>query len=187
MAISLRLAAPPSDAEIAELSQRNPGFQFERNAAGELIVTPASSEGGRREAVLVAQLSRWADDHGGVVFGPSAGFRLPDGSLFAPDASWMPKARWGSLTPEQRDDFARLCPDAVFEVASKSDTVKDLRAKMRTYLANGARLAVLVDPQHQAVEVYLPDRDVQVSGSSALVPLDPVLPGFVLDPAPIFG
>ncbi len=129
MGISLRLAAPPSDAEILELSQRNPGFQFERSAAGELIVTPASSEGGRREATLVIQLGRWADVQSGVVFGPSAGFRLPDGSLLAPDASWMPSERWESLTPEQRDDFARLCPDAVFEVASKRDTMRDLRAK----------------------------------------------------------
>jgi hypothetical protein len=31
------------DDDILELSMRNPGFQFERTASGELIVTPASS------------------------------------------------------------------------------------------------------------------------------------------------
>jgi Uma2 family endonuclease len=34
----------------------------------------------------------------------------------------------------------------VFEVRSKSDTQQDLRTKMRAYLANGARAAVLIDP-----------------------------------------
>lgn len=46
MAISLKLAAPPSDEEILELSERNPGYQFERTTAGELIVTPTGSAGG---------------------------------------------------------------------------------------------------------------------------------------------
>ncbi len=188
MAISLRMAAPPSDDEILELSNRNPGYQFERSAAGELIVTPSSSEAGRRDAAVVAQLGRWAEVTGsGVVFGSSAGFRLPDGSLLSPDAAWMPKERWLALTPEQRDSFAPLCPDAVFEVVSKSDTLRAARAKMQAYLANGARLAVLIDPPHGTVEVYLPDREVQIFASSESVSLDPVLPGFVLAVEPIFG
>jgi Uma2 family endonuclease len=187
MAISLRLAAPPDDHDILELSRRNPGFQFERSAAGELIVTPTSGEAGRRGAALTLQLGRWAEQAGGVVFGPSTGFRLPDGSLLSPDASWMPQERWAALTPEQQDSFAPLCPDAVFEIASKSDSLERLRVKMRAYLANGARLAVLIDPQRRAVEVYLPDRDVQIIDDPRSVPLDVVLPGFVLDPAPIFG
>lgn len=187
MAISLRLAAPPDDDEILELSRCNPGFQFERNAAGELIVTPASGKSGRREAALLLQLGRWAERAGGVVFGPSTGFHLPDGSLLSPDAAWMPQERWEALTPEQQDSFAPLCPDAVFEIASKSDSLARLRAKMRAYLANGARLAVLIDPQSQVVEVYLPGRDAEVFESPAPVPLDPVLPGFTLDPEPIIG
>ncbi|MGQ0571468.1 MAG: Uma2 family endonuclease, partial [Armatimonadota bacterium] len=77
MAISLKLAAPPTDEEIIELSRRNPGFQFECSDVGELLVTPGSSETGRREAALVIQLGRWVETHSpGVVFGPSAGFHL---------------------------------------------------------------------------------------------------------------
>ncbi len=40
VAISLRLAAVPTDDDILELSRRNPGFEFERTAAGELVVSP---------------------------------------------------------------------------------------------------------------------------------------------------
>jgi len=188
VAINLNLAAPPSDDDILVLSSRNPGFKFERSAAGELIVTPGSSATGRREAVLVAQLGRWAEVQGrGVVFGPSAGFRLPDGSLFSPDAAWMPEERWTALTPEQRDSFAPLCPDVVFEVASKSDTQNALRTKMLAYLANGARLAVLIDPQRRAVEIYEAGADPRILEHVASVSLDPALAGFTLYLGSIFS
>jgi Uma2 family endonuclease len=188
VAISLNLLAPPTDDDILILSSRNPGFKFERSAAGELIVTPGSGETGRREAVLVAQLSRWADAQGrGVVFSPSAGFRLPDGSLLSPDAAWMPEERWKSLTPEQRDSFSPLCPDAVFEVASKFDTRSALRTKMLAYLANGARLVVLIDPQRRAVEIYEPGASPRTLERVPSVALDPVLPGFTLNLESIFS
>ncbi len=47
-----------SDADLVELTRRNPGLQFERSAAGELIVTPTGSKAGRHELVLGAQLDR---------------------------------------------------------------------------------------------------------------------------------
>lgn len=187
MAISLKLPAPPTDEEILEMSERNPGIQFERSTEGELLVTPASSETSRRGVVLLMQLGRWAEAHGeGVVFDSSAGFHLADGSVLSPDAAWMQKERWRALTPKQRDSFAPLCPDAVFEVASTTDSRRALRAKMRTYVANGARLAVLIDPQRRAVEIYAPDVDPQVLETPGTVSLDPVLAGFTLDFRQIF-
>jgi Uma2 family endonuclease len=188
MAISLRLAAPPDDAEILDLANRNPGFRFERSAAGELIVTPTGGEGARHDLALGYQLYGWAEtDRTGVAFGSAAGFRLPDGSLLSPDASWIRRERWEALSPRERQGFPPLCPDAVFEIASESDSLPGLRQKMRTYLANGARLAVLIDPQTRTVEVYMPDRDALVYDAPQAVPLDPILSGFVVDLGPIFG
>lgn len=182
MAISLRLAAAPTDSDILQLSERNPGLQFERTAAGELVVTPNGTEGGGREAELLGQLYVWAGEDGtGKVFGPSTGFRLPDGSVFAPDASWVRLDRWEGVSRVQRKKFAPLCPDAVFEIASESDTLAFLRRKMRTYVANGARLGVLIDPEHATVEVSMAGRDPQVFESADTVSLDPILPGFTLN------
>ncbi len=187
MVVSLRLVAPPSDQEMLELSKRNPGFQLERSATGELIVTPVGNEAGRREAELVAQLHGWASARGrGVVFSPSTGFHLPDGSLLSPDASWVQQERWDSLSFEQREGFAPLCPDAVFELVSRTDTLPKLRAKMEAYMANGARLAVLIDPQRRAVEIYSPDQPTRILEGAGSVSLDPVLQGFTLDLEPIF-
>lgn len=188
MAISLRLVVPPTDEEIRTLSASNPGYQFERMASGELVVTPTGGWSGRCEAELITQLSNWAKaDGAGVVFSSATGFRLPDGSLLVPDASWVRRERWDALAPTAQEDFVPLCPDAVFEVASKSDSPGALRAKMRAYLANGARLAVLINPQRRAVEVYVPNREVQVFESTRSVSVDPVLSGFSLDLEPIFG
>jgi Uma2 family endonuclease len=187
VAISLRLADVPTDEEILELSRRNPGFQFERTAAGELVVTPSGSRAGRRDLLLGVQLHAWAEKDGrGLVFGPSTGFRLPDGSLLSPDASWVRRERWSALSPAQQEGFAPFCPDVVFEIASQSDAVPALRRKMHVYLANGGRLAVLIDPQRRAVEIYTLDGEPVVIESAEIVSLDPTLKGFMLDLRPIF-
>lgn len=99
----------------------------------------------------------------------------------------MRRKRWEALSQEQREGFAPLCPDAVFEIVSRTDAPAALRAKMRAYLANGARLAVLVDPLRRAVEVHTPGQDPQILEDVRSVSLDPVLPGFTLDLEPIFS
>ncbi len=188
MAISLKLAAPPSDEEIIEISERNPGFKFERSAAGELLVTPTGGTSGRQEVELCTQLNQWAKaDGSGVVFGPSTGFRMPDGALLIPDGSWVRRDRWEELTTEQQRGLVPFCPDAVFEILSWTDAPSDLRKKIRSYLANGAQLAVLIDPQRRAVEIYAPDRDPDVLASVRSVSCGPVLPGFTLDLDSIFS
>jgi Uma2 family endonuclease len=187
MAISLRLAGPPTDDEIRALSERNPGYEFERTAAGELVVTPNATRSGRSEAELLIQLGNWAKADGtGIVFSSSTGFRLPDGALLVPDASWVRRERWDAVKPLGRGDFALLCPDAVFEIRSHCNTVAELRSKMATYVANGARLAVLIDPERRAVEVSGPGEQPRIHESASSLSCDPVLPGFTLELAPIF-
>jgi hypothetical protein len=93
------------------------------------------------------------------VFESSAGFRLPDGSVFSPDASLLRLVRWQALSAEERSGFAPLCPDLVVELASPSDQgprgVSALRRKLAAYQASGARLGWLQlphDPGHGGEE-----------------------------------
>ncbi|MBX5465773.1 MAG: Uma2 family endonuclease, partial [Clostridia bacterium] len=145
VAIRLDLARRVSDEELLLLSKRNPGYQFERTAKGELVVSPTGGEGARRSMAVAGQLWAWNRRTGlGIAFDSSTGFDLPDGSCLSPDAAWVSRGRWEELSPDERKGFAPLCPDAVFEVRSPSTTPADLRGKMRAYLANGARLAVLI-------------------------------------------
>ncbi len=64
---------------------------------------------------------------------------------------------------------------------SPSDDVDEQREKMREYLANGASLGWLIDPDRRAVEVYRPGGGVDEIADARTVSGEPLLPGFVLD------
>ncbi len=188
MAITLTLAHAVTDEELLVLSERNPGYEFERTAAGDLVVTPTGTESAYREGLLFLQLGAWATSDGhGRAFPAGAGFQLPNGFLYAPDASWVRSDRWEAVPKEQRRTFARLCPDVVFEIRSESQSLRELRDKARVYVAAGAALVVLIDPYERIVEMLLPGSAALVQASPATVSLDPELPGFILDLAPIFA
>lgn len=92
----------------------------------------------------------------------------------------MLNSRWNALTPEQRKKFAPLCPDFVIELRSPNDSLEELEAKMAEYIASGAQLGWLVDPEERRVHVYRP-RAAGVLDAPTSVSGEPELPGFVLD------
>lgn len=183
----LDMARYVSDEELLLLAQRNPGYRFERTAEGILVVTPTGGRSGRRNAVLLAQVFRWNEQtRKGVVFDSSTGFRLPDGSVFSPDCSWVRSERWNALAAEDQEGLVPLCPDAVFELRSQSDSIAELRQKMLAYRANGAVVGVLIDPYSRIVEVYRHGKEVEVLMEPNRVSLEPELPEFVLNLELIF-
>lgn len=187
MGIVLDLLRPVTDEELRRLAERNPGYQFERAADGRLLVSPTGGESGRRSLEVAYQLRAWnGRTRRGIVFDSSTGFRLSDGSLLAPDASWIRREAWEALTREEREGFVPLCPDAVFEIRSRTQTPEDLREKARAYLRNGARVAVLLDPYARVVEVYRPGGAPEVHRDVARISLDPELSGFELELEPVF-
>jgi Uma2 family endonuclease len=188
MAVTIRHRSPVSNDDLLDLSRRNPGYQFELSKDGGLVVTPTGSQSGRRSAEVLAQLGAWNRAlNRGVLFDSSTGFALPDGSVLSPDASWVQHSRWNGLTEEEQESFAPLCPDVVFEVSSKTDRIGELRGKIRTYLQNGAQLAVLIAPYERFVDVYRPGREPEHLESPERVFLDPELPGFALDTTALFA
>ena len=117
----------------------------------------------------------------GVVTGSDGGFILPDTSMRAPDVAWVQQERWESLSSEQQDKFAPLCPDFVIELKSPSDRLAALQAKMQDWIANGCQLAWLVDPGAEHVYIYRADGTTDVvAGFDGIVSGEEVLPGFVL-------
>jgi len=173
-----------TDEEFLDFVRSNPDLRLERTATGELIVmSPTGSESGNRNAKLIIKFGIWNDrTHLGLVFDSSTGFRLPNGATRAPDVSWVRQDRWDTLTPEERKGFAPLCPDFTLELASPSDDIKKLQAKMEEYLENGCRLGWLLDPQTKQVWVYRPGQSApKILQDPPTLPGEDVLPGFVLD------
>ena len=148
----LQFSQPVTDDEIVRLSERNAGWRFEREADGALVVSPPTgSDGDARNAQLTYQLVAYAKRCGGIAFGSSAGFTLPDRSMRSPDGAWIATERWTALTAQQRAGFAPIVPDVWIELRSQSDTVAELRAKLASIRALGAAYVVLIDPYERRV------------------------------------
>lgn len=172
-----------SDRVFARLCRDNRDLRLERTARGELIVMPpAGTESGGQNAKATTRLGVWAEADGtGEYFDSSTGYTLPNGATRSPDASWITLERWNALSPEDRKKFAPICPDFVVELMSPSDTREEVRAKMREWIDQGARLGWLLDPKAVEVEIYRPGRPPETLNQPDSLRGEHVLPGFVME------
>ncbi|HEY9828378.1 MAG TPA: Uma2 family endonuclease [Stenomitos sp.] len=180
--LNLDAIATLTHAQFWELSLANRDVRLELNAQGRLIVMPPTGwESGKRNMKLGSRLNVWAEQEGtGVAFDSSTGFRLPNGAVRSPDASWVKQARLDALNLNP-ESFLPLAPDFAVELRSASDSTKELREKMQEYSANGVRLGWLLNPQEREVEIYRLGQTVEVLRSPDRLFGEEVLPGFVLE------
>lgn len=179
---------PMTDEEFAKLCEEHADLNLEVTAEGELVVMPQTfTLTGARNQELGAQLHNWARrDKRGVAFDSSTGWVLPNGARRSPDAAWVFKSRVRELDPATLHRFWRLCPDFVIELRSQSDRIGTLRSKMKEWIANGAQLGWLVDPESRAVEIYRAGREAEVLTDPVEVRGEGPVEGFVLELAPVW-
>jgi Uma2 family endonuclease len=171
------------DDEFFEFCQANGDLRIERNAQGDLILmAPEGGSSSRGNAKLIQLFENWAEGDGtGQVFGPQGGFILPNGAMRAPDVSWVRNDRLNELSDEQLEKFLPLCPDFVLELRSPSDSMRLQREKMSEYIANGARLGWLIDPEQKQVHVYQQGCPPKILTDPPSLSGETMLPGFTLD------
>jgi Uma2 family endonuclease len=174
---------PVSPEEFEQLCAEYRDLRLELTSTGELIVMPPTgAETGRSCSNLTYQLQAWSRQDGtGVCLGSSAGFILSNGAIRSPDASWIKREKWDSLTAQQRKKFAPFCPDFAVEIRSLSDNLTELYLKMFEYVENGTSLGWLIDPFKRQVYVYRPGEEVVILNNPETVSADPLLPGFTLN------
>jgi Uma2 family endonuclease len=173
-----------TDRAFYDFCQSNKDFRFEMDKRGNLIIMPPTFlETSRKNAKINVKLGIWAEkDKTGIAFESDGMFTLPNGAKRAPDAFWILKERYFALSQEEREEkFARICPDFVIELRSKSDNLRKLQNKMREYIENGARLGWLIDPYEKRVHVYRGDKTVEVFDNPKTVSGEDVLKDFLLD------
>ena len=144
---------PLTPAQLAEKYRRMCDDPFFANVPGKLevdtwgrvIMSPASTYHGKLQARLVQRL---APLHGEALV--EVGITTSSG-LFVPDVAWASSefmATHGEETP-----FTQA-PELCIEVASASNSLKELNEKIAAYLATGGVEAWIVYPQSRRFEFY---------------------------------
>ena len=153
----VELQRPLSKDEFISLAERYPDLNMEREANGTVtVMSPVKRGSSKRESVLIALLYLWNRNQSfeGEVHGATGGFELPDGATKSPDAAWISAERI-ALAGDEEESFLKIVPDFIVEVRSGTDRLKKLQDKMtETWIANGVRLAWLIDPYDEKAYIY---------------------------------
>jgi Uma2 family endonuclease len=123
----------------------------------------------------------------GVVLGSGTGFWMHNRNCRAPDLSFISKARLREhgFTPTTRRFFP-AAPDLAVEVLSPSNTRQEIEERLRDFFASGTRLAWVIDPDAESVEVCRTLTQRRLVGSGAALEGEALLPAFTYPIADLF-
>jgi Uma2 family endonuclease len=167
-----------------DLCQANSELRMERDQHGNIIImSPSGMSTGNFNIEFGFEIVHWnRQTKLGYAFDSSTGYTLPNGAVRSPDVSWIAKERWESISETDRKGFAHTYPDFAVEIRSETDRMKDLKAKMEEYRANGCRLGWLIDRPGQAAHIYRADGTIEiVRGKVLKLSGEDVLPGLVVE------
>ncbi|MCU0389628.1 MAG: Uma2 family endonuclease [Thermoflexibacter sp.] len=173
-----------SDEEFFRFCVENEPLKFERDEHGNIIVMAnTGGKTGRLNMKIAFQLEKWnMENQLGEAFDSSTAFRLENTAVRSPDAAWVSKERWARLTETEKEQFPPICPDFVIELLSVSDEIANIQNKMREWIANGCRLAWLINPYENKTYIYKHGEKTEIVESfEGTISGDDVLKGFVFD------
>lgn len=156
--------------------------------AGEIVREPApGEEHGWVAGTLLVQLGRFVLEHRlGRIYAAETGFvvaRGPD-TVRAPDAAFVSYERLA--TTIRRGPYFEGAPDLAVEVLSPSNTRAEMAAKVRDFLAAGARAVWVVDSSRQEVTVHRPGSPPETLSRTDTLKGGSAVPGFRLPVREIF-
>ncbi len=165
---------------------RNGDFKIERDKYGNITIYPPmtyNSSINEGEAFFALKLWSKQNPYLGKVLSPSGAFDLPDGSTHKADGAWVSMEKHESMSDEEQRKIASIVPDFVMEVRSQTDRLPKLKKIMEeVWMANGVRLAWLIDPIKEKVWIYRQNgTKEEVAGFSGKLSGEDVLPGFEFD------
>jgi len=153
MAISLpKLGVLADDDEFVRVANDYPGYQFEREIDGTVVVSVTHTKGGAKSLAAAVQLFLYAQRAGGKAYDCDTGFAIGPGKrLYCPDASWVSQARIDAVPADKADGFWPISPDVAIEVKSDSDPFARTVEKIERYIERGSSYAVAIDPSTRSV------------------------------------
>ena len=88
---------------------------------------------------------------------------------------------------ERITGYAEVAPDLVVEIASPSDSRREVHDKAHMWLNHGVSLVWVVQPETRTVDVYQPDKAIATLGEQDSLDGLNVLPGFTCEVRTVFG
>jgi len=173
--------------EFLSLSSRFPDLRMEQEPNGQItIMPPVFSGSGYREGEAFGPVWQWnRQTKLGKTYSASTGIRLRDGSTKQADTVWVSREKLATLDAAQLDSsFLPVEPDFIIEVRSHTDALDKVKAKMSdAWIANGVRLAWLIDPYEEKAWIYRANGSIEAVEGFAGKKLngEEVLPGFALE------
>lgn len=156
---------------------------------GELVMSPKNTWfHGRICSRLLIAIGSFAITHRlGAVLDSSTGFWMFNRNCRAPDISFVPMARLAALGFKPNETrFFPGAPDLAVEILSENNTRREIDERLRDFFASGTRLAWVIDPDKQRVEVCRSPIRRQLMGSGGFLDGEDLLPGFRYPIADLF-
>ncbi|MHC5725346.1 MAG: Uma2 family endonuclease [Nostoc sp.] len=161
--------------DLEKMQQQYPDFRMELVKGNIIVMSPSGYESGELAAAIITELHNWVKPRKlGRTTASSAGFRLPNLDLRAPDASFVLAERL-RRSPKS---FAQLAPDLTVEVKSPSDNLEELRAKIQEFLSLGTKVGILLNPDERIVEVYNFGQEAIILRDGDILTVPELLPGW---------
>ena len=119
----------------------------------------------------------------GLVMGEGGFFRLANGTIRLPDASFTRKERLPNPLPQ----VSGWCPDLCVEVLSPDNTPEEMERKRKENFASGCQLLWILDRTTKSCQVWTSDTDRTTVTMDGSLDGGSVLPGFTVSMKEIFA
>lgn len=111
------------------------------------------------------------------------GSRTPD-LVFYTARHW---AVYSDATPDWREKPMMMVPDLAVEIISPNDRYTEINAKVDGYLADGAQIVWVIDPQRRRVVIHRANSDQQTTlRENGILTGDMLLPGLSIPVGTLF-
>ena len=175
-------------ADLAVFPRRLPtgDVDYELDDGRLVIVSPPGYRHGRSGSAFVAALVSHGETPGLGVVCDEVGVilrRNPD-RVVGPDAAFIATK---SLPPRvSPEGYLETIPELIVEIRSKNETMSEVLAKVAEYLAAGAELVWVAEPDSRSVSAYRSDQPPAVFAATDTLTADPVIPNFAVPVAELF-
>jgi Uma2 family endonuclease len=170
--------------EFFEFCQMNKELRIERDANLNIIImSPVGGHSGYYEKEFMFEIELWIrNNNNGRSFSSSTGFLMPNDAIRSPDACWVSEERWAKVSEEEKKKFPPVVPDFIVEIRSSSDALKTVKNKMEEWIANGVRLAWLIDIRNYQSYIFRADGSIElIEGFDKQLSGEDVMNGFVFN------